>query len=358
MPTLTATPDLIVVDKALGLSSGSTMIGYTKFGRSQELWERTGSSSWTQINVYLRTGHGNEADDAGFYPVMLKPGQVYEVGVFEADHGPTTTDPIKAISELVFCVWKAPTGAKLITDQNRDTGGTWHFHQIHTGIPTSIVTMGVSQQTPTKDSNGIPHLMKTEGASTTPVQLANDHRHEITPLIPGHHYFFVVLVVDTLGNWDFVVEEFDTKLRTVSIEFTELVIYDDGDDLNTGEGEFWMDIYEAKKLLVSYHQPTMTIDDWSLTGRPYAISYGPSVIGPKAVTDGQEWIGIFSHAVEHDGWFEVDDKAATILGPRNLPIPTGRLKEVVTNGAFVVDCPPTSGSLHYSVKTEYSINYT
>ena len=247
----------------------------------------------------------------------------------------------------LFCVWKTPTGLSLITDLNRQTGGTLASAQIHTRIPISLVSIGVNQEKPTSDKDGMPRLSRPEGAPTRPLVLTNDHQHEINPLLSGHRYFFVALVTDTIGNWDFKVEEFDTKLRTVAVKFTEVIIYDDGDDLNTGEGEFWFDIHEAKDLVMSFHQPTMTIDDWSGTGRPYPISFGPHIIGPKPVTLGKEWIGVYSHAVEHDGWFEEDDKAATILGPRDLPIPHGRLTEVVANQVLFVDCQPTSGSLHY-----------
>jgi hypothetical protein len=238
------------------------------------------------------------------------------------------------------------------------TGGTWHSHQVHTATATNILALGVSQRSPVKDKDGIPRLLDTEGEPTTPAGFTNDHRHEITPLLPGHHYFFLALVADTLGNWDVLVAEFDTKRQTVSVKFTEITVYDDGDNLNHGEGEFWFDIYDAGKLAISFHQPTMDIDDWSGTGRPYVISFGPHVIGPRIVIPGMDRIGIFSHAVEHDGWFEVDDKAATMFGARGLPIPFGRSAEAVANQPFFVDCQPTSGSLHYSVKAEFSVAYS
>jgi hypothetical protein len=356
MATLTAAPDIIVVDKAVA-SSGSTTISYSKAGRSETLFERTGSSSYKRVNVFLKTGLGDEAEGSGSYPQALKPGQVYQLTVFEADHGPFDSDPEQVTTLLVFCIWKAPSKVSLITDQNRGAGGTWYWHQIHTSVPTSIVAIGVSQTKPVFDVNGIPRLTKTEGMTTTPLALSNDHQHEITPVVPGHHYFFVAVVTDTSGNWSFVLEEFDTKLRKVTVSFTEMIIFDDGDDLNTGEGEFWFDVYDAKTLAVSFHQPTMTIDDWSGTGRPYALSFAPQVIGPKAVDPSKAWIGVYSHAVEHDGWFEVDDKAATLFGPRDLPIPHGRFTEEVANQIMFVDCPSTSGSLHYSVKTEFSVTY-
>src|SRR5688572_27215089 len=124
---LEATPDLIVVDKAKA-SSGESEIDYDKADKFEELWERTGSSSFTFIDVQLRM--------SGRYTVTLKPGQIYEVAIFQADHGPLSTDPIMLMTLKVFCLWKAPTGLPLITDQNSDTGGTWHWHQIHTKVPT------------------------------------------------------------------------------------------------------------------------------------------------------------------------------------------------------------------------------
>jgi hypothetical protein len=94
------------------------------------------------------------------------------VGIYEGDdHGPLSDNPIPTANLKVFCLWKKPEARDLITDQNRDSGGTWHWHQIATKVPTSIVALGVSQKAPTHDSNGIPRLEHPEGTPTGPLEI-------------------------------------------------------------------------------------------------------------------------------------------------------------------------------------------
>lgn len=353
----TATPDIIVVDNAVA-ANGTTDIAYSKDGRFENLFERRGSTSYKLIDVAARTGTpADQAEFSGHYQVTLSPGDVYQVTAFPVNHGPFDSDPEQFGTLMVFCIWKAPAAALLVTDQNRETGGTYHWHQIHTNQVTNIVTIGLSQTAPVVDSNGIPRLLNTEGQLTTTPDLNVDHKLEITPLVPGHHYFFVALVTDIFGNWQVVQEVVDTKLRVVNVAFTEMTIFDDGDDLSTGEGEFWFEVFDARDKVASFHLPTMTIDDYGGAGKTYPITFGPHVIGPKAVDPKRAWVGVYSHATEHDGWFEADDRAATVFGPRSLPIPHGRLTESVLNQPMFVDCAPTSGSLHYSIKAEFSVVY-
>jgi len=53
----------------------------------------------------------------------------------------------------------------------------------------------------------------------------------------------------------------------------------------------------------------------------------------------------------------VDDKAAMGLVPNDLPIPVGRSAEAVPHKVIFFHCPPRVGTLHYSVKTEFSVEY-
>ena len=92
---VTANPTPIVVDKEIGETSGPTTLAYEK-EPWEELWERPPGKPWVEVNVHVRTGLGDEADFAGSFAITLKPGQAYELCVFEEDHGPLTTDPIRA----------------------------------------------------------------------------------------------------------------------------------------------------------------------------------------------------------------------------------------------------------------------
>jgi hypothetical protein len=122
------------------------------------------------------------------------------------------TDPIRKAYVKVFSVWKKPSVTKLITDENKDTGGTWHWHQIHTSVPTDLAVIGCSRKPPVIDGDGLPHLVSPEGAPTAPLMTTNNHLVEINPLLPGHPYFFTALVTDAGGNWE-VLQTSITTMR-------------------------------------------------------------------------------------------------------------------------------------------------
>lgn len=360
MPRVLATPNPIVVDKEAGETQGTTTVSYEK-ERQQELWEQRSGGGWSQINVHVQTGLGDIADSQGHYPVTLKPGKVYEVCIFEENHGPRTTDPIRVACLKVFCLWKKPEERALITDQNTASGGTWHAHHVHTKVPTNIVTIGVSRVRPTLDGNGIPVLTSAEGAPTTPLTTSNDHFVEINPLLPGNHYFFLVLVTDSFGNWDFRQEELDTLRRKITVEFPTIHIFNDGDPFNDGEGEFWFRIYfgsPAQPVLVvdpDFHLPTQDIDDWGETDRPYSMGFAHA--GPlEVVTPATSRVSVGSWGIEHDGIFESDEGAQS--RDAVLPFPAGRFVETVTNSTFSMDCPSSTGDdFHYGVDVRWSVAY-
>ncbi len=185
MANVEAAPSPIIVDKAAGESSGMSTLKYEKYAE-QQLWERRPGGPWSLINVHVRTGLGDKADLGGSFSITLKPGQGYELAVFEQGHGPATTDPLRIADVTVFCLWKKPEARGLITDQNRTFGGTWYWHQTHTSVPTSIVEIGVSRTPPVVDANGLPHLHSPDGVPTVPLTIgAVDHKVELRPLLPG-----------------------------------------------------------------------------------------------------------------------------------------------------------------------------
>jgi hypothetical protein len=357
MALLVATPDIIVVDKEAGATSGSTDIQYTK-EREEELWERLPGAGWTLINVHVRTGKGDEADLAGEYSITLKPGLMYEVGIFEMDHGPLSTDPNRLADLKVFCLWKKPEDRALITDENRGWGGTWYRHQVATKVPTNIVLIGVSQKPPTFDSNALPRLTDMEGAPTAPLSTDTNHVVEINPLAPGNRYFFAVVVADAFGNWDVRQDKFTTLRRKLTVQFPTLHIYNDGDPFGHGEGEFWFRVSEGGRSTQEFHLPTQDIDDWSETDRPYPLGFAYLGV-PKVIERGEEAVTVFSWGLEHDGFLE-SDEAAQSFRPAPLPLPVGQGVETVINKSFLMDCPvATSGDdFHYGVEVQWSVEYT
>ena len=362
MTLVKATPNPIVVDKAAGQSSGTTGVNYEK-DSEQELWERNPPSGpWSPVNVHVRTGLGDKADLSGSFPITLKPGQNYELAVFEQGHGPSTSDPIQRAIVTVFCLLKKPEAGKLISDQNRAFGGTWYSHQTHTNVTTSIVEIGVSRTPPVVDANGLPRLQKPDGGpAVPPTLLVNDHKVELRPLFPGQHYFFVVIVADDSGSWDVRQEEFTLLRRKLTVEFPTLHIYNDGDPAAHGEADFWFEVYtgstqQSPKQIASFYRPTADIDDWSETDRPYALGFahvgGAEVIAPEQLS-----VFVRSRGTEHDGVLESDEGAWS--HDVDLQLPSGRFIENVSNSTFLMDCPiATDGDdFHYGVDVRWSVDY-
>ena len=359
MSKLSATPDIVVVDPDIGQSSAPTTIAYEKF-RDEELWTRRSGGAWTQENVHLLTGLGDAADADGSYAVSLRPGDVYEVGVFQFRHGPTSTDPIRSASLTVFALLKKPHEAPLITDQNFDFGGTWCFHQVVTRIPTNIVAMAVSRRPPVIDSDGIPHAVDPDGTLSPERALTSNHRHQILDLFPGNQYFSSVVVADAKGNWEIRERTFTTLRRVVLIEFPRITVLNDGDPFAHGEGEFWFRVHTGANnmptVLQDFHQATTDIDDWSEQGRPYAMGF--AYVGkPEAVTAEAYEVSVASWAIEHDGFLEADEGAAS-KGDGRLRFPSGFQVENA-KGALILDCPfsTTGDDFHYNVDVTWSVSY-
>ena len=346
MAGIQADPSPIIVDREAGESFAATTITYERW-LAENLWERTNGGAWWE-----------RVDKAynGEYPVVLAPGELYEVGVFVEGHGPTSSDPIRVAWLMVGCIWKKPEGRNLISDQNRGFGGTWYFHQVHTTVDTNIVTIGVSRKKPTVDSNGFPHLKETDGAPTAPLTTTNDHWVEIKPLVPGNDYFFAVVVADKFGNWDVRMEEFTTLQRKITVQFQTLHIFNDGDPFGDGEGEFWFRVYDPATPLGEFHLPTQDIDDWWETDRPYPLGF-VHLGNFEIVQPGKEGITVESRGAEHDGFLESDE--VSNFNFVSLPFPTGRFVETVTNRKFRMDCRAEleDDDFHFGVDVVWSVEY-
>lgn len=355
MSQITARTNPIVVDREAGETIGSTRIKYEK-EPAEELWERETGSGWSLINVHTRTGTGDEADLYGFYDITLRPGQTYEVCAFREGNGPLTTDPVRVSCLTIFCVLKKPEVRPLITDGNEAFGGTWYWRQIHTNVATNIVTIGVSRSAPTFDSNGIPHVNAPDGSPVAPLQTTNNHLVEIKPLLPGNHYFFVVMVADAFGNWDVREAQFTALRRQLTVEFPTVHVFNDGDGGGAGEAEFWFRVYtgspQQPNVLEEFYRPQADVN----SGKPYSVGF--AFVGPLEVVHPDRatvWVG--SNSIEEDGFLESDEGAWS--RDTNLPFPAGRFVENVTKSTFMMDCPTstTGDDYHYGVDVRWSVAY-
>ena len=260
----------------------------------------------------------------------------------------------------VYCLLKNPETRNLITDQNQQTGGTWHFHQIHTDVPTSIIMIGSSRVPPVSDGAGIPHLIQPDGAPSEPLGFTTDHKVDLLPLLPGKHYFFVALVADSFGNWEALLLEFDTLRRQLTVEFPKMHIYNDGDPATYGEGEFWFQVFHRMILtkaavIEEFHLPEQDIDDWGKTDRPYPVGFA-HIGALLPVREGEAEVWVRSWAIEHDG-LDADEGARS--KDTWLPLPAGQGVENVPSANLLLDCPTstTDDDFHYGVDVTWSVAY-
>ena len=99
MTTLTATPAIVIIDVEVGQTANTTSIHYDK-RREDEIWERVRGSAWS--GPFFSKVTGLFGDETGDYTESLRPGDTYEVGIYENERGPTTTDPISLANLAVY----------------------------------------------------------------------------------------------------------------------------------------------------------------------------------------------------------------------------------------------------------------
>jgi hypothetical protein len=299
-----------------------------------------------------------DADERGAFPITLRPGEWYEIGIFWQGNGPLA-DPRLIASVVVYAVRKRPEVRSLISDESRDQGGTWHDHTVATNVPTVLAEIGVSRVPPVMDAAGIPHLKSPDGGPTSPLMvLGTTHSVEILPLFAGHHHWCAYTVMDKFGNWESRVEEFDTHKRKVIVRFDTLHVYNDGDPGAYGEGEFWFTVYKgpfpAYDVIEEFQRPEADIDDWSETDRPYPLGFA-YVGSPETVDPAKANVGVLARGLEHDGPTETDeyDWSDAI----ELPLPVGAGSEKVTNATRRVDGVYRNDDFHFGVDVTWSIDY-
>jgi hypothetical protein len=311
----------------------------------------------------------NQASTAphfGNWKWELTTGQLYQVGIFEEEHGPLSQSPDEKVSLRVLCILKNPERARLITDEQIAIGGTWSWHHTHTSEPTNIVLIGVSRKGITKDpSNGFPELGTPEGAPLLPFTLSTDHKVELRGLIAGQSYTYLVVVANAAGQWDFREGTFTTLRRKLTVVFTFLNVINDGDPFAVGEAEFWFQLFHGDprkpRPFATLHRPQTNIDD----SRPVPggfvkgqIPLGLAHVGnPAAVQPGEEGVWVRSWGVEEDGIFEADEMAMNV--GMLLEMPSGRNVETILGHPIKITCPAVTADddFTYSVDMLYFVEY-
>jgi hypothetical protein len=359
MSDIQASPNPIVVDNTISPpeADGMTRIKYDKQA-AEELWERKPGMGWTLVPTY------DEGDISGRYDVILRPGQSYAAGVFSPTFGPNSKDP-RGTTVTVFAVLKKPSARPLITDHSGTGGGTWLRHGVKTTVPTTLFIAGASRTRPNRDSSELPTLIDPDAVSPNPLGSSVSHDIELKPLVPGHHYFVTLMVVDDVGNWEVLDVEQDSLRRKMTVEFSTIHIQNDGDRdffdaQNVGEAEFWFrvsagDEGRAHNTLKEFHLPEMDIDDADFLGQPYSVGFAYVELEPQSIPPGRTQVWVNSTAIEDDSPF--GEEGAGFIEGRRLDLPIGP-GEKVPSKVYQLHCPTSTGDdFWYNVDVTYSVDY-
>jgi hypothetical protein len=362
MATLNANPNPVVIDNTTNPPQPNApgVITYEK-EPDEELWERLPGSDWARV----RTARGKPS---GNHPMSLRPGDQYVAGVYAPLKGPKTVDPVVLTTITVCGILKRGRVSLILPDRNEDTGGTWRFHKLLTGVNTHLVLAEASRTPMRLDSNGIPRLPNPDGVPSKPPSLVafTQHEVELVALLPGNHYFFLAMVTDErTGNWDVLLTEFDTLKRKLTVQFPRIVVRNDGDDAAFSEADVWFSVRQGSDptqaiKLDEFHLHFPYLDDWSNTGRPYSVGFAHIGV-PASVQPGQEKVYVASWGVEDDPVW--DERAGLQDFGRELPLPVGRF-ETVSNGALTIGCYPrrdlpggSQATFHYDADVLFSVDY-
>ena len=136
----------------------------------------------------------------------------------------------------------------------------------------------------------------------------------------------------------------------------------DGDATASGQAEFWFNVLEGGDVVKTFNRSTGIVDDLSKSGKTYALSNPDGspyhyVIGPKQAVKGKDSIAVHIHGTEYDAWPE-EDEIARMPFASSLPIPFGRLAEVVNNQVVSFRCG-TGGinDFNFTAMVKFSVHY-
>lgn len=318
-----------------------------------ELWANPPNGPWTLI-AYIYSPTASDPD--GALQITLKPGQVYELGVYYAGFGPNTPEP-RLYEKLDILATLGP--AELIEATDVAFGGTWVTLETHTP-PFETRAYGVVYGQPP------PPMFQLLGASggigVGSVQPKKFHKLFFVPLVPGQQYYWDLLVVDKMGRWQRVQDSFITLGRKVTVEFPTVHIYNDGDESTKGAAKFSIEVMAGsagnpKTILKQFKTPEMEIDDWGETDRPYSLGYAYIEYDSAPVPPDRTQIMVRSQGHEEDDPFG-EDIAGSNLNGVPLSLPVGLSENVV--GTLTIDCRPQNpgSSFHYGLDVKYSATYS
>ncbi|MRG55284.1 hypothetical protein GF108_06765 [Phyllobacterium sp. SYP-B3895] len=363
MAELTPASKFIFVDPP---GEREASINYKK-DESEEAWENIGGGWIGPAKVYERVGT-KDAGVRGALTAKLTPGKIYQLCITRVGEGPLTERYEPQAFATVFCLRLKSSEKALVQEYALDFGGTWSWHKIVTLVKTYIAEAGVSRGSILFDGQGIPTFNPnlTEGSLEPKPLLITNHVMEFPGLLPGQNYFFAFLVMDPSGQWEVYQGKthpyfFTTLRRQLSVEFSTIHVYNDGDWATTGEARIQMGVIGATKPDPRYEWSNDELDDWGETDRPYALGYRydgrPETVErepPESLFEALR-VDVWSNGKEND-FVLLDDLAMS--GRQSLPLPIGR-GESIANQTCLLDCPGAyAGDIfHYGIDVIWSVTY-
>ena len=252
-----------------------------------------------------------------------------------------------------------------VTDGNIDVGGTYYRRQVFTADFPTAMRMGVGEEAPFRDpDSGIWTLPGPFETFDAPADM--NHILTAVDLLPGHHYFATILLIDAQGRWSSFAEEFTTLKRRVTVRFEHLEVINDSDPSGTGEAALDFQVLRGQNhpgglhLVASFHWEHGSISD-KLQERHYTLTpfNFVSVQGFEPVTRSDREVVVRVWGTEFDGIFDPggDEGAASRDVPLATPSGPG-MESVLDQATLVAVTPSTDGSdFECRVTVRHSVEY-
>jgi hypothetical protein len=372
---------LIVINRIGG--TGWTTLEYDSPARVT-IWKRLDGEKWEKldlIEIARRALAADEADQAErrgkFRTEELRPGQVLQYGLLihspEVDpNSPSfqVTQFYEVVTIVAILARASETG--WVLDQGSSVGGTFYLRRVAAGPRITTMRLEVGLKRPVRHpSAGIWHLPYPKQILVSPRN--TDHHLEALDLLPGHHYFATVLLIDSEGRWSSFEENFTTLRRRVTVSFTGLEVVNDGGDNAAGKAQLKFQILRGARYSrdmeiereFSYENGNLSykINGNHINLEPLDLTH---VMGPEKVMPQDRCVAIRVLGTEDDSnaanWFfslfGSDESASSYAWPLTLPTGTGK-EQVIDAREFAHAFPkePPNHNFEFKVTVRYSVEY-
>jgi len=360
---LTAQPRKVLIDTQHGATNGTANITYEK-DPDEELWLRRPGDDWVRPNLFQMIGTA-DADERGRFNVTVRPGDLFQVGIFRNDWGPLSAEPTALTLVSVAGMEQEPVPDQIITAMTEEHGGTFTIVSLRTAVPTRLLLAAASRQEPTENDAHILTMTEVEGTfertdiSPQPLSLEEpvrqSHQFQLRGLIPGRDYYAGVIVLDEDGRWDQRSIAFTLMQRKLTVKIDNLHINDDGDGDTVGEAQFWIRVQYpsdgSDHILHEFYRPTSDID----SGRDYPLGFA-HLGTPQVAGENEKGFWIHTWGSEDDGW-KGDEHAASSTHLDMIEFPTGP-DELVEDEWWSTDAAPSRGdTFSYYIQGSWWVEY-